>query len=873
MFGEVALQIEVKRKAELTTDLLCQRLLPVFEKTDVGQVETSLQGLKEGYLEMIRERQQSSGKASSEQPVRSGMLTAKDRPELNLDAAKVLQHVGATQGPFNWVLLEPTKLELHNAGFGGIEEMKEHLDVTKVLFGVIRFSFGKSEAQCGTAFVPAIVKHVFIHFVGNKVPVVRRGQWNAKQSEAEKQVKNVCITIFRKEAHDAGDFNLEDMIKELQRLSIVNNPGGDADDQEKISVQEYLTALQSEKEEYMDGNATASALAGDSDKSLPDATTAIETVRGCNGMWNWVLLGAASASAPVQPGQGIATLRSTVNAMTALGGLSQSLKKEPTQEDGGAEKAADSEAAKKAAADKAAVEKAAAEKTAADKAAADKAVADKAAADKAVADKAAADKAAAEKANADKAMADKAAADKAAADKAAADKAAADKAYKDSLLKHQAEAQRKSMTDAAAAEKAAADRKSVADIERAAVERYIAEKAAEEKAAAERAAAQNASSESSGTQKVRSSRSWDRMCMDEDIPAQAMFKTANPCPEAFLGAFECQAEPGVDQLGWFSSSMPPEEVVVVQVEEGSWADKVGLKAGDELMELQGKDVSEIEQQEFIACMHQRPLVLSFHRQDGAMQKMLARGSLPTTGRGSTPLRASTVNRLNAKESVRASTVERQNKEALGTPQRTSQVAQAFPAWEDFCGELHVRSGWAWKRRFFQLAKGHLRSWKKKEDFLKQPRPDPDLDLGLVEVAARWKVEGLKGSRFELNYHPAFQNVTEEQAQKEAKPERKSLLSRARSSSASLLGRKSSAAARSSSASSARGTGSPSSAEEPGKGKKVEKYLIAADDIASATEWARAIWHHIAYVDMLTLWPMPLEGRQGDISFYGIEHPS
>jgi len=826
MFGDVHANIEVRRKADITVDLLCERLLPVFNSTDVGGGGATMKSLRDEYDKMVSESV--SAKAGGSSSTASAVQTAK---EAGKTARECLEAVGGTQGQWNWVLLEPTKLELHNAGYGGLDELKQHLDVTKVLFGLIRFSFGKSEAACGTAFVPANVKHVFIHYVGNKVPVVRRGQWNAKQNEAEKEVRTVCVPLFRKEAHSGDELALEEMIKEVKRLALSTQAS--EEESNMISVEECLKAWDAEKQENSGGATSSSA---DDDAEMPEAKTAIDTVRAIGGMWNWTLLSTSSAPATTQPSQ--STMKSAPVAAT----------KDDSAEKEAAEKKEAEEAAAKAAADKAAAEKAAAEKAAMEKA-----------------------------------VAEKVAAEKAAADKAAAEKASTDKA----------EAEKQSEVDKAAAEKAAFD---------AAVARAVEEKMAIERKSL--AVQQEPATPQKAAPKRSGSRSWDRLCGDEDVPSagtkskggachmcgqpveycgcaaeqseKASFTLGKAIPESFLGAFDATAGQGVEQLGWFSSSMPPEEVIVVQVEEGSWAAKIGLKAGDELMELQGKDVSEIEQNEFISFMHQRPLVLSFYREENAVEKMLKRGSLPTGGRGSTPLRPSVVNKLNSTEDVRASVVVRQNNE-VNIQARTSQVVQSFPDWEDFCGELHIRSGWAWKRRFFQLAKGHLRWWQKKEQFLKSPRPDPERDLSLVEAVARWKVEGLKGSRFELTYHNIFKKKEEEkktakEGEAEAPKERKSLLKRA----SGVLHRKSSSRERSSSVSSRKsnagdstGSGAEGAAEG---GPKHDRYLVAADDIASATEWARAIWHHIAYVDMLTLWPMPLEGRQGDISFYGIEPP-
>jgi len=301
--------------------------------------------------------------------------------------------------------------------------------------------------------------------------------------------------------------------------------------------------------------------------------------------------------------------------------------------------------------------------------------------------------------------------------------------------------------------------------------------------------------------------------------------------------------------------MPPEPVVVVQVESGSWADKVALKPGDQLQSLDNRLVGECDQKDFVACMHNRPLSLTFHRkavEDQRRSSSASRGSVSrsrssTSSRASTPLRASVVERLNSEEEVRPSIVVRQNA-TLGSISRTSQVLASFPTWEDYSGELHIKATWAWKRRFFQLSKGHLKWWRDKDTHSRTPRPEPEGDISLVETSARWKVEALKGTRFELAYHKNADKLKEEEEARR-KAQEKQMSAHKRKSVSAFLVR------------------SNSKSE-----KKVDRYVIAADDISSATDWARAIWHQMAYIDMLLIWPMPLEGRQGEVSFYGIDAP-
>lgn len=880
MFGEPHAQIEVKRKADVTTELLCERMLPIMEK--VSGNATSSQ-LKDDYLAAVASCKASQPKDAGASNA-GGVFTAQDRPDLGVTAESGLKAVGGQQGQWNWILMEPTKLELHNAGFGGIDEMKKFLDPTKVQFGLVRFAFGRADAQCGQAFVPGIVKHVFVHFVGNKVPVVKRGQWNAKQKEAEAKIKSVCAPMFRKEIHTEEEADLEDIVKELQRLSIAANPSSQSDitSTAKISVEDYKEALAAEMKDAAGGAAGGGGSTGSS--ALPDAKQAVDTVKAASGQWNWVLMGAAGAAPAAAPAAGASGAAASSPPAPATKAAAAPKKEadasaERADKERSAERVVTNNKEADASAERADKEK----KEAAPTPAAPSPVTDGRRASKAMreadlleslskankgdAELDAATKKAKEEAEKEEirlAAEKKAAEAKAAAAQAAADteKAAKEKAEKEQALK---EAEEKAKFDKAVEE--AANKK---------VEEALAKQRktliAEAQQAAVEAAKAALASEQALQKQQKDTKEDSNAAAGDSGSNEDKFSLQKPCPADFLGAFDCLATEETKQLGWFSSSMPPDEVLVVQVEANSWAETVGLKTGDELMEVQGKEVSSIDQKEFIEFMHKRPLTLSFFRQEGAREKMLARGSLPAQGRGSTPLRPSVVNRLNSREDVRQSFVERQNKDVnTSTPSRTSKVVQSFPQWEDYTGELHIRSGWAWKRRFFQLAQGHLRWWKQKDQYEQKPQPAPEVDLCLVGVNARWKVEALKGSRFELNHHPATKlppRTTEEpkEPEKPKEPkERKSLLERA-SNRASKIGAK----IRESSV----GSSSRSSSQDPSSPGKaaVPQYLIAADDTASATEWARAIWHHVAYVDMLSLWPMPLEGRQGDIKFYGIEQP-
>merc|ERR1719235_2076357 len=65
-------------------------------------------------------------------------VTAREQPGRQPTVSEALHAVGNSAGPYNWVLLDSMGLELHNAGCGGLEEMRQWLGEDKVLFGALR---------------------------------------------------------------------------------------------------------------------------------------------------------------------------------------------------------------------------------------------------------------------------------------------------------------------------------------------------------------------------------------------------------------------------------------------------------------------------------------------------------------------------------------------------------------------------------------------------------------------------------------------------------------------------------------------------------------------------------------------------------------
>merc|ERR1712008_144267 len=78
--------------------------------------------------------------------------------------------------------------------------------------------------------------------------------------------------------------------------------------------------------------------------------------------------------------------------------------------------------------------------------------------------------------------------------------------------------------------------------------------------------------------------------------------------------FSKTALENVAKLGITPSAMPPEHVFVRRVDEGSWAEQCGIRAGDELTCVDDHPVSRMSRTELTAAMQStRPIKLTFLR--------------------------------------------------------------------------------------------------------------------------------------------------------------------------------------------------------------------------------------------------------------------
>jgi len=335
LFGHTHADLEVTSAEDLSVESMYKQLTPVFEADNLGEyslaamqadLEKANEAAKAAAVAAAKEAAEAEAKAkeAAEAQAKEAAEAAKiaaAEPADDAEDAKGpkkkknpgvskedgLEALGTMSGKFNWMILEPKNLEVHDVGFGGIEELKESLDADNILFGLMRFTFPREKA-------PPIVKYLFIHWIGPEVSAVKRAQLNAKQKAAADEFRSVCSITFSKTAYTPDDLKLEELISDLKQITYDT---ADSSDRE-LSVDWYREALSQEMQETMasygaKGRKSVVAAHGDAPEDETDTKEeqkeeeeeeeeeepeqlfipvqqAVSTVRKPDSEFNWVLM-------------------------------------------------------------------------------------------------------------------------------------------------------------------------------------------------------------------------------------------------------------------------------------------------------------------------------------------------------------------------------------------------------------------------------------------------------------------------------------------------------------------------------------------------------------------------------------------------------
>eukprot|EP00854_Cymbomonas_tetramitiformis_P004768 gene4768-5830_t len=176
-----------------------------------------------------------------------------------------------------------TKFKYAGYGVGGIEEMSDHMEDNTVMFGMLRFVFGKGKFQR--------TKYVLVHLNGEGTPVVKRGRYNAMRGEAEAElgqchsdvqimgveeftVDNVLETLYKNSVNDdnidSSGFSLETLKKDMEEMVAQAKADLGAEDDTPVDPNKRLTAKDMKREIKW--------------------TEALQMVRADLGPFNWFLV-------------------------------------------------------------------------------------------------------------------------------------------------------------------------------------------------------------------------------------------------------------------------------------------------------------------------------------------------------------------------------------------------------------------------------------------------------------------------------------------------------------------------------------------------------------------------------------------------------
>lgn len=184
-------------------------------------------------------RTASEDAANPQQPDMEELLhLVEEETEVTLEEA--INEVSHDLGIYNWLLLEPERLELFRCGCGGLDEMKTYFDDDKVLFGLWRLSF-----SCGRAEGPfaTMTKHVLVKWAGSDVNIVRRGKMVQKWNQAAALLKTRCSATLSKEVGNQSELLLDNVLEDIKKFAVKDRLSSS-----HISESSYKEALRHESE-------------------------------------------------------------------------------------------------------------------------------------------------------------------------------------------------------------------------------------------------------------------------------------------------------------------------------------------------------------------------------------------------------------------------------------------------------------------------------------------------------------------------------------------------------------------------------------------------------------------------------------------------
>mmetsp|Transcript_57465 Transcript_57465/g.125882 ORF Transcript_57465/g.125882 Transcript_57465/m.125882 type:complete len:809 (-) Transcript_57465:145-2571(-) len=305
--------IELKTVSEVTPEHIIETASKHFVVDNISGASFSI---KEYLAQLAKEKEEAEKRKEEERKRLEAEAEAKRQEKLAARReSKRLAFTSAEDGLkavvegrlWNWILIGPdsTALPVVGGGCGSVDEMREcamkHEDL--VTFGLVRLSFGEGRLKR--------TKFAFVHLMGGKVPVMKRGKYNQVRPSIEATVKAhaTCSVSFNDTSPE--DFTLEMVIDRLKQVVVVDNEVLENADMSAnaFSIEAFKAALleeqataakecqeveEEEEEEDEEDKSVEEPICPNHDKDPEEIVRLVRELRSCN----WALFRPKDPSRP-----------------------------------------------------------------------------------------------------------------------------------------------------------------------------------------------------------------------------------------------------------------------------------------------------------------------------------------------------------------------------------------------------------------------------------------------------------------------------------------------------------------------------------------------------------------------------------------------
>lgn len=284
----IAMSVTTMTSDEATSDAVVEELARVCARDEgAGQTPSDFQErvttMKADVKEQVAEARKMLEEVRARETKRLRRLTLREI-ERKMSFREVANIVRNENGAFNWYVLraDANGNEVVNAGGGSLEEMKStSLPSNEVLFGLLRMGFGRGAFRR--------TKLVFLHWSGEDVPALKRGQLNAHEEAIRKLVGATNVNHF---ATSIDELDLSELIEKVKNKVVLDGEACENMD-DLYSLESFLVATEEDgealKREFPETVPTNQNGTDEGEEREPTFGEALASVNDSSQPYNWML--------------------------------------------------------------------------------------------------------------------------------------------------------------------------------------------------------------------------------------------------------------------------------------------------------------------------------------------------------------------------------------------------------------------------------------------------------------------------------------------------------------------------------------------------------------------------------------------------------